>query len=471
MALASLVVKIGADLSDLNKGLTEADRDVKKLGQSMSGNLTAPIRTNTTAITANATAASKAGASWNSLRGPLTSATRSLLELNPAVSQLTSVMGSMAVGAAPMVAVLAGIAAVSFGWNMLTKDARENKKATDEAIASLTALRDKQRLGSLSGTSAREAEKAGTELYFVQERLAELRSRFATQSAVGGGQETAKQVAELEQRQSELRSLIRAHENEVTQVRTEKANERIAVAKKETDAQIAELERLRRAQREYRDYLGELMDAKVTMPGASAPAVDGAAKAAAAASLKSSPLLANLFASGSTLPGLGGSARPDVSQIVTPLTELRQATQTGFAQVAVAIGDTLAQNLAGIFGGGRGAQIGGSILGAAGGKFASSAIAAGGVLGSMVPVLGTIAGTFLGSAVGSLFDHKRSVDANTAAVMRLTEAMYNEPSGFKVNRYRYMADEGVSGADLMRRLNRTADVFEARGGLAFAGGA
>lgn len=50
MALAALLVRIGADLSDLNKGLTQADRDIQKFGKkltkmggALSKNLTAPI--------------------------------------------------------------------------------------------------------------------------------------------------------------------------------------------------------------------------------------------------------------------------------------------------------------------------------------------------------------------------------------------------------------------------------------------
>ena len=50
MALAALIVRIGADLTDLNKGLTQVDRDVQKLGrrmqrvgQDMSLYLTAPL--------------------------------------------------------------------------------------------------------------------------------------------------------------------------------------------------------------------------------------------------------------------------------------------------------------------------------------------------------------------------------------------------------------------------------------------
>ncbi len=50
MALAALLVRIGADLTDLNKGLTQADRDIQKvgkkltkLGASLTQNLTVPV--------------------------------------------------------------------------------------------------------------------------------------------------------------------------------------------------------------------------------------------------------------------------------------------------------------------------------------------------------------------------------------------------------------------------------------------
>jgi hypothetical protein len=74
-------------------------------------------------------AAGGAGTSLNSLRGPLTSLTSQLASLNPTAASAASVLGNFAIGAAPMIAILGGVAALSFAYDHLTESVR---KAAEE---------------------------------------------------------------------------------------------------------------------------------------------------------------------------------------------------------------------------------------------------------------------------------------------------------------------------------------------------
>lgn len=152
---------------------------------------------------------------------------------------------------------------------------------------------------------------------------------------------------------------------------------------------------------------------------------------------------------------------PEVAQIPPAIkggfTEMQKATVEGFRQVAVAIGDTLAQNLSALFGGrGMGAQIGGALGGAFGGGFGgvigkgvASSIGGvfGGAIGSVIPVAGTIVGTLLGGAIGGLFGHHKkkvdqsadSLDKLSKAADKVTASISNIPNYFKVEYYRYLA--------------------------------
>jgi hypothetical protein len=90
----------------------------------------------------------RAAVSLNTVRAGMTSVLAGSLQTAPGVAQVSSALGVMAIGMPEMIAVLAGIAAVSFAWHVLTKDARENKKATDEAVNAIDRLTQKKRDGA-----------------------------------------------------------------------------------------------------------------------------------------------------------------------------------------------------------------------------------------------------------------------------------------------------------------------------------
>lgn len=89
---------------------------------------------------------------FNALREPLTAVTRQLLNLNPAVAQVSSSLGMFAIGSGPMVAVLAGVAALAAVWENVTRSTRDAKKAADEAMVRLDELAAKQKQGPAGST-------------------------------------------------------------------------------------------------------------------------------------------------------------------------------------------------------------------------------------------------------------------------------------------------------------------------------
>lgn len=430
MALAALTVKIGADLSDLNRGLTDAQRNVQNFGAGVSRNVTAPVQR-------MASAATGAGTSFKALREPLTSVTRQLLQLHPAAAQVTSVLGTLAIGTGPMIGILAGIAALALGWKALTKETRDNAKASKDAIEELTKLREKQKLGSLAGTSARAAERNGVDLAEVQRNIDRMVPKVAASFSrvIGGDPVMLKQLVDLQKEETRLRDLIKGFTIEVADIRKQKAEEREKVEKKATDAAMKGINQEKAA---WESFFHTLRIQRIEENNEANRITDanGLPRSRSISTTRIAPLDPADVDRTNRTPNL----------IVQPLNKLGEATRAGFQAVSVAIGTTLAQNLANAFGGGRGAQVGGSVAGAGLGAFAASQFGkAGSFLGSFAGPAGTVIGTLVGGFLGSLFDRqKKSVDQNTAALNRLAEVM-NAVPGYKVDAARYRAQKAFEG--------------------------
>lgn len=110
MALAALIVRIGADLSDLNKGLTQVDRDVQKLGKSMqqagqrmSTYLTLPLVGVGVAATKMASDAAEAANKFDVVMGPSAARLRGeFAALHRTIPLATHEMESLAAGVQDM---------------------------------------------------------------------------------------------------------------------------------------------------------------------------------------------------------------------------------------------------------------------------------------------------------------------------------------------------------------------------------
>lgn len=75
------------------------------------------------------------------LRGAVTSMAASALSAAPGVTQLSAVLGSMAIGAPLMIGALAGMAALGFAWEKITGKAKEAKEEQEKAIEAARKIR------------------------------------------------------------------------------------------------------------------------------------------------------------------------------------------------------------------------------------------------------------------------------------------------------------------------------------------
>jgi hypothetical protein len=154
----------------------------------------------------------KAGIGLQSMRGPLTTITTQLAHANPAVGQLASMVGSFALGTGMMIGVMAGLAALAYGWNKVTAESRAAKEEAKENLEQLREIR-RQRLlgedGELGGT-VREGRRAVSAL---EERLA-------------GGGLTPVGRAKIEDELRERRALLRVAEAELREERADREEQK-----------------------------------------------------------------------------------------------------------------------------------------------------------------------------------------------------------------------------------------------------
>src|SRR5690606_23481761 len=71
---------------------------------------------------------------------------------HPVVGQLADVIGTFAIGTARMIPILAGITAIAFAYKKITQEARETKKAAEDAAK---AIREQAREESTRGQAAK----------------------------------------------------------------------------------------------------------------------------------------------------------------------------------------------------------------------------------------------------------------------------------------------------------------------------
>lgn len=108
----------------------------------------AASRTAAAALGGLETGAVRSGVSLNTVRAGLTALLASSLQTAPGVAQLGSSIGALALGTATTVGVLAGVAAITGVYRLLTDDARKAKEEQDKLTESLEKWYDKQRDGA-----------------------------------------------------------------------------------------------------------------------------------------------------------------------------------------------------------------------------------------------------------------------------------------------------------------------------------
>lgn len=160
----------------------------------------------------------------------------------PGVSQLTGALGPMAIGSPLMVAVLAGIAALAYAWEYVSKASKEAEASQQKARSTLEGIREKGRnpvLGNLPGAISQET-------FHLQDLQAELATWQRRVNSPGWLLEQGTvdaNIARLKNEIGESKNLIAAGHTEERRLTKEHAaqlaqdaetanNKRIAAAKK-----------------------------------------------------------------------------------------------------------------------------------------------------------------------------------------------------------------------------------------------
>lgn len=184
-----------------------------------------------------------AGVGVGRLNMTMASLLRQATGTHPAVGQLVNVVGSLALGGGIMVGVLAGLAAVSFGWRKWTEDAREAKQVTEEAIAGLERLREQQRIQDLGpGGEARgnvesreaEAERLRDEIERLERASANIAATGALETsfeAAAAERQRQRRLVSLRERLDEEVGLIEAGGREIARAEREAEQERLAAVR------------------------------------------------------------------------------------------------------------------------------------------------------------------------------------------------------------------------------------------------
>jgi hypothetical protein len=517
--LGTLTVKIGADLTELNRGLGQAGasvadlgKEVSGVGKSLTGNLTAPIRESSAALVEHSRHIGGSIEGLSEMRRELLSVVREVTGANPALLKMGSLLGKLEVGAPEMIAVLAGLAALSLAWEKLTEGARENAKATAEAIKVLEEYRRKKLLGvgGELGASVNTAKDQMPQEILKLDALTKERKMFDKNDTSIRALQLDQQIKAQQDHIAHMRAIIRDGEDGVTKLKKDDDDKRAADQQSALDREIAAWKEAIDKKIALMHLEGDVLQAMLQREddirtrsaelnklglGVSAPSSGAATIRSQMRTRLSQGLEGYGFGKlpAGTIDGAFPALKPTeitatYNSIPAQLSKNELALRDGFKEVADSIGNTLAGKLLMAFGAGSGAgsSFGSSVGGQIGGKLGAGAVGSlTGKLGQAAfPIIGGLVGSLAGGLFGSLFDHKKSVDSNTEALNKLTESITNGPTGFKANSYRYAATNGdggmpainigtvitLSGADFMRYIRQAGNDFGARGGYALASG-
>ncbi len=181
-----------------------------------------------------ATAADGTDAAFKRMKGSVTSLASAFAGTNATATALSSTIGSLALGNALTVGVLAGVAAIGLAYDKLTEKSRKLKEAQNEAIKAIEALAKAQRLG-IGGELAEQIGLAATNIAKLRAEAAALTAARgsagggAGPSDHGGGQRGASDVAEeLKKRNVEIAAAERALKKIIEDANKEASSKRTA---------------------------------------------------------------------------------------------------------------------------------------------------------------------------------------------------------------------------------------------------
>jgi hypothetical protein len=129
------------------------------------------------------TASRTAGAGIHRLNNSMVVLARQATGTHPVVGQLVDTIGTFGIGTAKMVPILAGIAAIGFGWRLLTRDARAARAELERNLDVLRNIAKERGIEALGGPTAIALE-AGRER--SRQLAATLQARLAAGPDVSG---------------------------------------------------------------------------------------------------------------------------------------------------------------------------------------------------------------------------------------------------------------------------------------------
>lgn len=215
MEVGRITARIDGEVADFERKMRGAQRTFEGTATNMGSSAARVTRTVNVAFDGVDKAAKRSVPSVNALRGAMTSLAANAANAAPGVGQLTSVLGSMALGSTMMIGVLGGLAAVGFAWDAMTKKARESKKVVDEHIASLEKLAKKQAQGIL-GEVPEQTASAALRMAEIQSKITEINNLIAQggESKYIASGRAAADVVKLQKEWDRLFKLMKAGQAE-----------------------------------------------------------------------------------------------------------------------------------------------------------------------------------------------------------------------------------------------------------------
>lgn len=195
-------------------------------------------------------AANATNPALNSVRASLTStAAAAVGSAVPGLAQVTSVLGTLAIGTGPMVAILAGIAAVGFGIEHWRESAKKAKEEVDALFKRLDDLAKKQQQGIYGQTGA-DVKTGQAELTRIAAEIRHLQEQAQRERAAGGGLFQAGgvdvRIRELRDEYNKKLAAVEAGERELGRITREEAAKRAEDAKRLADEERRQAEQLAR---------------------------------------------------------------------------------------------------------------------------------------------------------------------------------------------------------------------------------
>jgi hypothetical protein len=270
------------------------------------------------AVETVARSSGRAGVGLNTLRASMTAMLASSLQTAPGVAQVSSALGTMALGTPVIIGILAGTAAIVTGWRMMTKEAREYKKVTDEAVESIKELLKKQREG-VTGKLDIGIQELNDQIAEKQRDIRRI-AQFEGEDSQGAAMRAAKRDL------AELIALLAAAEKERATIIKDTTKDNVDAYDKQTEG-------VRKLADAYRDMI------EAAKQGAFATSIDPATIIAG----RQTKPTASGMAVGNAMTMLGEPKVPVVdrttAQVVARMQEERAARERQAAQDAISTGN------------------------------------------------------------------------------------------------------------------------------------